>query len=200
MNPLEGFVGLFRVMKSRALPQLPRFEDSGPEITGSRSFSHIIFANIYSSILLECSVKISEWGVYYWEHIDPGERMAQYSKSCSSNLNYWATRCDAKVKEMSARCGTISHPAIFKRYMLKWFQAVAIINPPEFRTLRQAPCQDLLFAYKWIYTEIDTGIPDKRIWSEPNQNRICAWCLNEEETRMPGQKQSNCKEWLGTFN
>jgi hypothetical protein len=35
---------------------------------------------------------------------------------------------------------------------------MARINPPEFRTLKQAPCQDLLFAYKSKYTEINSGI------------------------------------------
>ena len=48
--------------------------------------------------------------------------------------------------------------AITKGYMLRLVQAMARINPPESRTLKQAPCQDLLFAYKSIYTEINSGI------------------------------------------
>jgi hypothetical protein len=62
------------------------------------------------------------------------------------------------VKDVSARCGTKSHPAKLKRYVFKLFQAVARINPLDFRTLKQAPCQDLRFAHKSIYTEINTGI------------------------------------------
>ena len=48
--------------------------------------------------------------------------------------------------------------AITKGYMLRLVQAMARINPPESRTLKQAPCQVLLFAYKSIYTEINSGI------------------------------------------
>ena len=42
--------------------------------------------------------------------------------------------------------------------MLKLERALATSNPPESGTLKQAPCQDLLFAYKSIYTEINSGI------------------------------------------
>ena len=48
--------------------------------------------------------------------------------------------------------------AITKGYMLRLVQAIARINPPESRTLKQAPCQVLLFAYKSIYTDINSGI------------------------------------------
>ena len=57
--------GLFWVTKSRALLQSPRFEDSGLEIMGSQSFSPLVFAYMYGSILLECSIKILEGWAHY---------------------------------------------------------------------------------------------------------------------------------------
>ena len=58
------------------------------------------------------------------------------------------------------RCIVKIISAIAKGYILRLVQAMARItgNPPESRTLKQAPCQDLLFAYKSIYTEINSGI------------------------------------------
>ena len=65
INDQWDLEGLFRVMKSCDRPQSPCFEDPGLEITGSQSFSQLIFAYIYGSILLECSLRILEgWARY----------------------------------------------------------------------------------------------------------------------------------------
>ena len=56
------------------------------------------------------------------------------------------------------RCIVKILSAIAKGYMLRLVQAMAKINPPESWTLKQAPCQDLLFAYESIYTEINSSI------------------------------------------
>ena len=70
------------------------------------------------------------------------------------------------------RCIVKILSAIAKGYILRLVQAMARINPPESRTLKQAPCQDLLFAYKSIYTKINSGILIRGF--DPSLASICA--------------------------